>query len=71
MIRGVGLLQHELAGGQHAGGDNSMTMVEADARFLRRILMVLVAATLATGAMAAVATVKAERTAAVGVEANQ
>jgi hypothetical protein len=38
-----------------------MTMPEADARFLRRILMVLVAATLATGTMAAVATVKAER----------
>ncbi len=38
-----------------------MTMPEADARFLRRILMVLVAATLATGTMAAVATVQAER----------
>jgi hypothetical protein len=38
-----------------------MTMPEADAQFLRRILMALVAATLATGAMAAIATVKAER----------
>ena len=61
MIRGVGSLQHELAAGQSTGGDNSMTMPEADAQFLRRILMALVAATLATGAMAAIATVKAER----------
>ena len=38
-----------------------MTMVEADARFLKRILMALVAATLATGLMAGFATVKAER----------
>ncbi|HYM99175.1 MAG TPA: hypothetical protein VET25_05495 [Aestuariivirgaceae bacterium] len=38
-----------------------MTMVEADARFLKRILMALVAATLVTGLMAGVATVKAER----------
>jgi hypothetical protein len=36
-------------------------MVEADARFLKRILMALVAATLATGLMAGFATVKAER----------
>jgi hypothetical protein len=41
--------------------DPMMTMAEADARFLRRILMALVAATLATGTMAAVATVQAER----------
>lgn len=38
-----------------------MTMVEADARFLKRILMALVAATLATGLMAGFAAVKAER----------
>ncbi|MDP9136890.1 MAG: hypothetical protein M3N38_01740 [Pseudomonadota bacterium] len=38
-----------------------ITQPEADARFLRRILMALVAATLATGTMAAVATVQAER----------
>jgi hypothetical protein len=43
------------------GMETMMTMPEADARFLRRILMVLVAATLATGTMAAVATVQAER----------
>ena len=48
-----------------------MTMVEADARFLRRILMVLVAATLATGAMAALATVKAEHGTSVGMEISQ
>ena len=38
-----------------------MTIVEADARFLKRILMALVAATIATGCMAGVATVQAER----------
>jgi hypothetical protein len=38
-----------------------MIKVEADAQFLKRILMVLVAATLATGAMAGFAAVKAER----------
>ena len=38
-----------------------MITVEADAQFLKRILMVLVAATLATGAMAGLAAVKAER----------
>jgi hypothetical protein len=39
-----------------------MIMAEADAKFLKRILMVLVAGTLATGLMAGFATVKAERT---------
>jgi hypothetical protein len=38
-----------------------MTRVEADARFLKSILMVLVAATLATGLMAGLTAVKAER----------
>lgn len=38
-----------------------MTIVEADARFLKRILMALVAATIATGCMAGFATVQAER----------
>ena len=38
-----------------------MIMAEADTRFLKRILMVLVAGTLATGLMAGLATVKAER----------
>jgi hypothetical protein len=38
-----------------------MTQVEADAQFLKRIFALLVAATLATGFMAGVATVKAER----------
>ncbi len=37
-----------------------MTMVDADARFLRRILMVLVAATIVTGAVAGITTIKAE-----------
>jgi hypothetical protein len=44
--------------------------LEADAPFLKRILMVLVAATLATGAMAGLATVKAER-AVIAVEIGQ
>jgi hypothetical protein len=61
MIPYVGSLQPELAVGQPSGGDKSMTMVEADARFLKRILMALVAATLVTGLMAGLATVKAER----------
>jgi hypothetical protein len=60
MNAGVGSLQIELAGGQRMG-DTPMTIVEADARFLKRILMALVAATLATGLMAGFATVKAER----------
>jgi hypothetical protein len=38
-----------------------MPIVEADARFLKRILMALVAATIATGCMAGLATVQAER----------
>ncbi|HEY7748324.1 MAG TPA: hypothetical protein VH933_06585 [Aestuariivirgaceae bacterium] len=38
-----------------------ITMIEADARFLKRILMALVAATLITGLMAGFATVRAER----------
>jgi len=38
-----------------------MIRAEADAKFLRRILMLLVAGTLATGLMAGLATVKAER----------
>lgn len=67
MIRSVGLLQHELAQGQPSGGDTTMTMPEADAQFLRRILMALVAATIATGAMAAIATVQAERSIAVEI----
>jgi hypothetical protein len=61
MILPLPSLQSELAFAQPRGGDKSMTMVEADARFLKRILMALVAATLATGLMAGVATVKAER----------
>jgi hypothetical protein len=61
MTPGVGSLQLELAVGQPVGGKNPMTIVEADARFLKRILMALVAATIATGCMAGVATVKAER----------
>ena len=61
MTPGVGSLQLELAVGQPVGGQNPMTIVEADARFLKRILMVLVAATIATGCMAGIATVQAER----------
>ena len=36
-----------------------MTDIEADARFLRRILMVLVAATVAAGLLTGIQTVKA------------
>lgn len=61
MIAQLGSLQHELALGQVGGGETSMIMAEADAKFLKRILMVLVAGTLATGLMAGLATVKAER----------
>lgn len=61
MTPGVASLQHELAFGQPVGGNHPMTIVEADARFLKRILMALVAATIATGCMAGVATVQAER----------
>jgi preprotein translocase subunit SecG len=61
MIAPLGLLQHELATGQPGGGDTTMIMAEADAKFLKRILMLLVAGTLATGFMAGFATVKAER----------
>jgi hypothetical protein len=61
MISPLGLFQHELALGQPGGGDTKMIMAEADAKFLRRILMLLVAGTLATGFMAGLATVKAER----------
>jgi hypothetical protein len=61
MIAPLGLLQYELALGQRGGGETSMIMAEADAKFLKRILMVLVAGTLATGLMAGLATVKAER----------
>ncbi len=61
MIHPVGSLQHELALGQPLGGETSMTRVEADARFLKSILMVLVAATLATGLMAGLTAFKAER----------
>jgi hypothetical protein len=60
MIAPLGLLHHELALGQ-PGGDKTMIMAEADAKFLKRILMLLVAGTLATGLMAGFATVKAER----------
>jgi preprotein translocase subunit SecG len=63
MIVQLGSLQHELAMGQAGGGETSMIMAEADAKFLKRILMALVAATLATGLMAGLATVKAERAA--------
>jgi hypothetical protein len=63
MIARLGLLQHELAMGQAGGGETSMIRAEADAKFLKRIFMGLVAATLATGLMAGLATVKAERTA--------
>lgn len=61
MIVPIGLLQHELAFGQPGGGEKSMIRSEADAKFLGRILMLLVAGTLATGLMAGLATVKAER----------
>ena len=61
MIAPLGLFQHELALGQPSGGDKTMIMAEADAKFLKRILMLLVAGTLATGLMAGFATVKAER----------
>jgi hypothetical protein len=61
MTPGVGSLQLELATGQPVGGNNPMPIVEADARFLKRILMALVAATIATGCMAGLATVQAER----------
>ena len=61
MIAQLGSLQHGLAAGQPVGGDTIMAMAEADAKFLKRILMVLVAGTLATGFMAGFATVKAER----------
>jgi hypothetical protein len=51
----------QLASLQHELGETSMIMAEADTKFLKRILMVLVAGTLATGLMAGLATVKAER----------
>jgi hypothetical protein len=35
-------------------------MVDADARFLKRILMMMIVATIATGAMAGITTVKSE-----------
>ena len=59
MTVGIGSARSELMLDQHNKGmELMMTMPEADARFLRRILMVLVAATLGTGTMAAVATVQ-------------
>jgi|SoiMetStandDraft_2_1073263.scaffolds.fasta_scaffold74578_4 hypothetical protein len=61
MIAPLGSLHNELALGQPGGGDKTMIRAEADAKFLRRILMLLVAGTLATGLMAGLATVKAER----------
>ena len=62
MTAGIGSARHELMFDQPSEGMEVMiTQPEADARFLRRILMALVAATLATGTMAAVATVQAER----------
>jgi hypothetical protein len=60
MNPGIVSPQLELAVGQPLGGNIPMT-IEADARFLKRILMALVAATIATGCMAGLATVQAER----------
>jgi hypothetical protein len=48
-----------------------MTIVEADAKFLKRILMALVAATIATGCMAGLATVQAERAVATDSQIQQ
>jgi len=60
MIAGIGSLQHGPGSARPEGGNNPMMMGEADALFLKRILMILVAATVATGAMAGITTVKAE-----------
>jgi hypothetical protein len=71
MKLGVGSLPLELAVGQPVGGNNPMTIVEADAKFLKRILMALVAATIATGCMAGLATVQAERAVATDSQIQQ